>query len=93
MKDKINRILTKHIHAQCHAEINLHTVQGIIPATQELTALMCYREVRAALEGTGDVSYFISHNSFIYWLKELLEPDYDEGIILQAIEQVKNEQK
>lgn len=88
MKDKINRILTKHIHAQCHAEINLHTVQGIISATDELTALMCYREVKAIIEWIG-IDYLTTYEESIV---ESLNKSYHSDMIWEAIEQFKNEQ-
>lgn len=92
MKDKINRILTKHIHAESHSEINLHTVHGIIPATDELTALMCYREVRAYYQAYRDFDDNESDESIKQEILGTFSDDYPEEIILQAIKQVKNEQ-
>lgn len=90
MKNKILEILYKS-----RGLFSFSPIEHIIPsiAADQIIALMCYREVRVALLGSGDEDFFICDERFIEWLKELLEPDYPEAIILQAIEQVKNEQK
>lgn len=88
MRDKIDGILKSH----------LRSYWGIMPASDELTALMCYLEVRRWLL-TMDYAGLLHYN-----LKSIPESEYDDivevfhseyptGMIIQAIEQVKIELK
>jgi len=91
MKDKIYKILYKS-----RGLFSFSPIEQIIPsiATEQLTALMCYREVRAycapiiAFYGFIEDFEDIGNAIYIY-----LKDSYNKEIILQAIEQVKNEQK
>jgi len=58
-----------------------------------LTALMCYREVKAFIIGMG-AGYFKRFPSVSKaMILHRLQSDYTEPMILQAIEQVKKEMK
>lgn len=97
MKDKINNIINSNISAALDADDQVW-VYGIGESVDELTALMCYREVRRYLLTMDNVG--LLH----YNLKSIPESEYDDIVevfqgqyskeqILSAIEQVKNEQK
>lgn len=75
MRDKIDGILKSH----------LRSYWGIMPASDELTALMCYREVRAYCKGR---SVFLKVPNLIV---ALFKDSYSKEDILKAVEQVKNE--
>jgi hypothetical protein len=84
INDQINRIITKHVHTYCNSDINYHSVQGVVPAADELTALMCYREVRAFVEGRALMEWV---TPVIIYLKGR----YESTTIIKAIERVKKE--
>jgi len=59
---------------------------GFNECADQLTALMCYREVRAFMNG----------RALMVWcgpVIELLKDDYPKQLIMKAIEQVKKEMK
>jgi hypothetical protein len=82
MKDKIRDILSEHI--------NMSTNRPG-PLADELTALMCYREVRAIGEWIG-VEYLFLEDHYDCLIDQLSKY-YPKGAILQAIEQVKKQMK
>lgn len=78
MRDSILDILAEHI--------NMSTNRSE-PLADELTAFMCYREVRAYCKGR---SVFLTVPNL---LVALFKEYYPEQTIREAIEKVKNEQK
>lgn len=62
---------------------------GFNETADQLTALMCYREVKAYLRAFGEPYRECELDQIAEWLQS----DYLEPIILQAIEQVKKEMK
>lgn len=83
MKDKIDSILL-NIYEQVQDGIQWDK------AANELTALMCYREVRAMYTTIRQAGY--KKNPHDSWVFTTLIKDYTEDIILKAIEQVKTDQ-
>lgn len=97
MKDTILKIIQSKVHIQkarslAGTEVNI--LEGEELAANELTALMCYREVRAycapIISFLGFIEDFEDTGNAIY---KYLKDSYNEETILQAIEQVKKEQK
>lgn len=79
MKDKIQIIIDNNV---CNAA---NYPDHVSPAADAMTALMCYREVRALTKGR---SAFLHVPNFII---AILKDDYQKDDILKAIEQVKKE--
>ena len=68
-------------------------IEGVEYTVSELTALMCYREVRAYYQAYRDFDDNESDESIKQEILGTFSDDYPEETILQAIEQVKNELK
>jgi hypothetical protein len=64
---------------------------GFNECAEELTALMCYREVRAFIQGVGIRGYGKGETFAIAF--NYLKKVYSEETIQQAIEQVQKEQE
>lgn len=83
MKQEITDILFKHLTPQNETEQSQHH-----DTADELTDLMCYREVRAFCFGYEGNIHHISDSIF-----KAFEKDYSEYEIKEAIEKYKNEPK
>lgn len=83
MKDKIEEIL-QEISIE-HLPNYQNELSGIQNATDQLTALMCYREVRAHCKGR---SVFLTVPNLIV---ALFKDSYSKEDILKAVEQCKKE--
>lgn len=88
MKEQINKLLTERIHIVSTG--NYHSVQGIIPTSEALEQIMCYREVRAIIDW---VNWKWWEDDFTEILIEQLSVAYTRETVLKAIDQYKSELK
>jgi len=58
--------------------------------SKQIEALMCYREVKAIIQGRETVQL---HNGADFLIHGILKFDYPEDVIEKAIEQYKSENK
>ena len=86
MKEKILNIIKDNITISHYGYMNgCADLEGRDDAVDELTALMCYREVRAFIRAHPEVK------KRWRWCFDYLISDYPGSILVQAIEQVKSE--
>lgn len=91
MKDKILKIINNNISISQSGYMNGQAdIEGVEDTVSELTALMCYREVRAIIEWLG-IEHLVEEYEYVIVMQ--LKETYDTGLIWTAIEQVKNELK
>jgi len=83
MKDKIKRAIDKHVFEVADK------LCGLDDAADEITALMCYLEVRAFMNGIIYVNQSISAEEVV----DCFVDTYQRELVVAAIEQIKNEQK
>lgn len=91
MRNKIREVLHRHDVDPYGVDINGKRKINIEKASDELTQLMCYREVRAFILGI-DVPYPYG-KSFVNLVVKKLGQEYTEEMITKSIDKIKNEYK
>lgn len=91
MRDKISKIVGQYRHSSF--DTHEERKEKWNKCTDELTALMCYREVRAFYWAHWQILYKFSWRAFEYEAMSYFVANFPKETIREAIEKVKNEQK